>query len=106
MVHDPFLSDTARYADLVLPAATHYESEDVVRAYGTYYMQFVAEVVPPQGEAWSNRRLAQELARRLGVKDAVFSMDTDGLLRASSATPRARRPRSIRRACARRGPSA
>ena len=82
VVHDPFLSDTARYADLVLPAATHYESEDVVRAYGTYYMQFVAEVVPPQGEAWSNRRLAQELARRLGVKDPVFSMDTDGLIRA------------------------
>ena len=82
VVHDPFLSDTARYADLVLPAATHYESEDVVRAYGTYYLQFVAQVVPPQGEAWSNRRLAQELARRLGVKDPVFSMDTDGLIRA------------------------
>ena len=36
VVHDPFLSDTARYADIVLPAATHYESEDLVRAYGTY----------------------------------------------------------------------
>jgi anaerobic selenocysteine-containing dehydrogenase len=82
VVHDPFLSDTARYADLVLPAATHYESEDVVRAYGTFWMQFIPQVVPPQGEAWSNRRLAQELARRLGVKDAVFSMDTDGLVRA------------------------
>jgi len=82
VVHDPFMSDTARYADLVLPAATHYESEDVVRAYGSYYMQFIPEVVPPQGEAWSNRRLAQELAQRLGLKDAVFSMDTDALLRA------------------------
>jgi anaerobic selenocysteine-containing dehydrogenase len=82
VVHDPFLSDTARYADIVLPAATHYESEDLVRAYGTFWMQFVPQVVPPQGEAWPNRRLAQELARRLGVKDAVFSMDTDGLIRA------------------------
>ena len=82
VVHDPFLSDTARYADIVLPAATHYESEDVVRAYGTYWMQFVPQVVPPQGEAWPNRRLAQELARRMGVKDAVFSMDTDELIRA------------------------
>jgi anaerobic selenocysteine-containing dehydrogenase len=45
-------------------------------------MQFIPEVVPPQGEAWSNRRLAQELAQRLGLKDAVFSMDTDALLRA------------------------
>ena len=82
VVHDPFLSDTARYADLVLPAATHYESEDFVRAYGTYWMQFIPQVVPPQGEAWSNRRLAQELARRLGLEDPVFSMDTDALLRA------------------------
>src|SRR4030095_13142485 len=40
------------------------------------------EVVRPRGEAWPNRRLAQELARRLGVTDAVFSMDTDGLLTA------------------------
>src|SRR4029453_15052235 len=75
VVHDPFLSDTARYADLVLPAATHYESEDVVRAYGTYYMQFIPQVVPPQGEAWPNRRLAQALARRMGLEDPVFSMD-------------------------------
>jgi anaerobic selenocysteine-containing dehydrogenase len=81
VVHDPFLSDTARYADIVLPAATYLESEDVVRAYGTYYAQFVHQVVAPRGEAWSNRRLAQELARRMGVADPVFSMDTDQLVR-------------------------
>jgi anaerobic selenocysteine-containing dehydrogenase len=82
VVHDPFLSDTGRYADIVLPAATYLESEDVLRGYGTYYVQFARQVVPPRGEAWSNRRLAQELARRLGVTDPVFSMDTDGLMAA------------------------
>jgi anaerobic selenocysteine-containing dehydrogenase len=81
VVHDPFLSDTARYADIVLPAASYLEGEDVVRAYGTYYLQFGKQVVAPRGEAWSNRRLAQELARRLGLTDAIFSMDTDALLR-------------------------
>jgi anaerobic selenocysteine-containing dehydrogenase len=81
IVHDPFLSDTARYADIVLPAATYLESEDVVRSYGTYYIQMVRPVVPPQGEAWSNGRLAQELAQRLGLKDPIFSMGTDGLVR-------------------------
>ena len=81
VVHDPFLSDTARYADIVLPAASYLESEDVLRAYGTYYLQFAKQVVEPQGEAWSNRRLAQELGRRLGLTDAVFSMDTSALLR-------------------------
>jgi anaerobic selenocysteine-containing dehydrogenase len=82
VVHDPFLSDTARYADIVLPAATYLETEDVHRAYGTYYLQVSNQAVEPQGEAWPNRRLAQELARRLGLRDAVFSMDTDELLRA------------------------
>ena len=81
VVHDPFVSDTARYADIVLPAATYLESEDVYRSYGTYYLQFAPRVVPPQGEAWPNLRLAQELARRLGLTDAVFSMDADGLVR-------------------------
>jgi anaerobic selenocysteine-containing dehydrogenase len=80
VVHDPFVSDTARYADIVLPAATYLETEDLHRAYGTYYLQFANQVIAPQGEAWANRRLAQELARRLGVGDPVFSMGTDELL--------------------------
>jgi anaerobic selenocysteine-containing dehydrogenase len=82
VVHDPFLSDTARYADIVLPAAIYLETEDVLRAYGTYYLQFAPAVVAPAGEAWPNRRLAQELAQRMGLRDPVFSMDTDDLLRA------------------------
>ena len=80
VVHDPFLSDTARHADLVLPAALYLETEDVLRAYGTYYLQFLTQVLPPPGEAWSNHRLARELARRLGVTDPVFSMTTDELV--------------------------
>jgi anaerobic selenocysteine-containing dehydrogenase len=81
VVHTPFVSDTARYADLVLPATTYLETEDFYRAYGAYYMQFGPRAVEPQGQAWSNIRLAQELARRLGICDAVFSMTTDELLR-------------------------
>ncbi|HEV2335345.1 MAG TPA: molybdopterin-dependent oxidoreductase [Stellaceae bacterium] len=74
VVHDPFLSVTARYADIVLPAATYLESEDFYRAYGTYYLQYAPAAVAPQGEAWSNFRLAQELARRMGLTDKVFAM--------------------------------
>jgi anaerobic selenocysteine-containing dehydrogenase len=74
VVHDPFLSVTARYADIVLPAATYLESEDLYRAYGTYWLQYAPAAVPPQGEAWSNFRLAQELARRMGLADPVFRM--------------------------------
>jgi anaerobic selenocysteine-containing dehydrogenase len=81
VVHAPFLSDTARYADLVLPATTYLETEDFYRAYGAYYVQFAPKAIEPQGQAWSNVRLAQELARRLGIQDAVFSMTTDELVR-------------------------
>jgi anaerobic selenocysteine-containing dehydrogenase len=80
VVHDPFLSVTARYADIVLPAATYLETEDLYRAYGTYYLQYAPPAVHPQGEAWSNFRLAQEFAQRMGLEDAVFRMSQSDIL--------------------------
>jgi anaerobic selenocysteine-containing dehydrogenase len=80
VVHDPFLSVTARYADIVLPAATYLETEDLYRAYGTYYLQYAPPAVAPQGEAWSNFRLAQALARRMGLDDPVFRMSQAEIL--------------------------
>ena len=81
VVHDPFMSDTARFADILLPAATYLESDDFLRAYGTYYAQFAEAVVPPRGESWPNQRLARELAGRLGLTDSVFSMSNVELVR-------------------------
>jgi anaerobic selenocysteine-containing dehydrogenase len=74
VVHDPFLSETARYADIILPAATYLETEDLYRAYGTYYLQYAPPAIAPQGEAWSNFRLAQALAQRMRLEDPVFRM--------------------------------
>jgi len=74
VVHDPFMTATARYADIVLPATTYLETEDFYRAYGTYYMQYAPAAVAPQGEARSNFRLAQDLARRMGLEDDIFRM--------------------------------
>ena len=62
--------------------------------------------VPPRGEAWSNRRLAQELAQRLGLTDPVFSMGTDELV--APALRRRDRDGGRRRSrprCARPAPS-
>jgi anaerobic selenocysteine-containing dehydrogenase len=72
VVHETFLTDTARYADIVLPACTSFESEDLYRGYGTYYVQYGPQVLPPQGDAWSNYRLIAALAQRLGLSDPVF----------------------------------
>jgi anaerobic selenocysteine-containing dehydrogenase len=81
VVHDPFLSVTARYADIVLPATTYLETEDFFRAYGSYYMQYSHRAVEPQGKAWSNLRLAQTLAARMGLTDPVFRMSEPDILR-------------------------
>ncbi len=81
VVHDPFMSVTARYADIVLPATTYLETEDFFRAYGSYYMQYSHRAVTPQGEAWSNLKLAQTLAERMGLTDPVFRMSEPEILR-------------------------
>lgn len=74
VVHDPFMTDTARYADIVLPATTYLETEDFYRSYGSYRMQYAPAAVAPQHEAMSNFHLAQALGQRMGLTDPVFSM--------------------------------
>ncbi|MFL5287272.1 MAG: molybdopterin-dependent oxidoreductase [Rhodopila sp.] len=81
VVHDPFLTATAHHADIVLPAATYLETEDFYRSYGTYYMQYGQRAVEPLPGAWSNFRLTQELAARLGVTDPIFRMSQPEILR-------------------------
>jgi anaerobic selenocysteine-containing dehydrogenase len=73
VVHDSFLTDTARFADLVLPACTAVESEDFYRSYGTYYVQYGPQLIEPLGEARPTSWVARELARRLGLDDPVFA---------------------------------
>jgi anaerobic selenocysteine-containing dehydrogenase len=81
VVHDPFMSVTARYADLVLPAAIYLETEDLYKAYGAYYLQYAPRAVTPRGQAWSNFRLAQTLAQRMGLTDPVFRMSEQEVMR-------------------------
>jgi len=81
VVHDPFMSVTARYADIVLPAALYLETEDLYRAYGAYYMQYAPQAVVPRGEAWSNFRVAQTLAQKMGLTDPVFRWSEKEVMR-------------------------
>lgn len=81
VVHDPFMTMTARYADIVLPATTYLETEDFYRSYGSYYFQYAPRAIAPQGEAWSNLRVAQALAQRMGLADEVFRSSEPELVR-------------------------
>jgi len=74
VVHDPFLTDTAKYADIVLPAANYLETDDLFRAYGAYWMQWGRQAARPRGEARSNFEVAQALARRMGLADRIFTL--------------------------------
>ena len=74
VVHDPFLTDTAKFADIVLPAASYLETEDLYRAYGAYWMQWGQQATRPQGEARSNFDVAQAIARRMGLTDRIFTL--------------------------------
>jgi anaerobic selenocysteine-containing dehydrogenase len=100
VVHDPFMSVTARYADIVLPAAVYLETEDLYRAYGAYYIQYAPRAVAPRGLAWSNFRLAQALAQRMGLSDPVFRMPEAQvmreLFRGMNDTPAALDPDEVR----------
>ena len=105
VVHDPFLSVTARYADIVLPAATYLETEDFYRSYGSYYMQWGHRAVAPFGESRSNAAVAQALAARLGLDDPdLRHVAGRRCCRSCSAAPRAPSSTSIPRASATRGP--
>ncbi len=69
VVLEHFQTDTADYADFVLPATTFLEHADLYTAYGHYYLQWAKPVVPPRGEARSNTRIFAEIAKRLGLND-------------------------------------
>ena len=87
VVHERFLTDTARYADLVLPATSSLEHSDLYRSYGTYTVQRARPVVPPVGESRSNWVVFQELAKHLGFTEAVFTQTADELIDTLLATP-------------------
>ena len=69
VVLEHFQTDTADYADYLLPATTFLEHHDVYTAYGHYYLQYSEPVVAPRGEAKPNSWFFRELARKMGMMD-------------------------------------
>ena len=98
VVHDQVLTDTARYADVVLPATTHFETDDLASSYGSFMLQPMPAVIERVGESRSNNELAAELARRLGYDLTRFSVEREEIVARSLkddgtyTEPRATRP--------------
>jgi molybdopterin guanine dinucleotide-containing S/N-oxide reductase-like protein len=73
VVHEIFQTDTADYADIVLPATTQLEQFDVHKAYGHLYVLANNPAIAPLGEAKPNSEVFRLLAARLGFDDPCFS---------------------------------
>ena len=83
VVHEQFMTDTARYADILLPATTFVEHDDLYTSYGQPYLQLGLRGIEPRGEAWSNHRLVNALAGRLGCDHVAFRMTEAELIDAT-----------------------
>ena len=81
VVHEQVMTDTARWADLVLPATTSMEHEDLYRSYGQFYLQLARPVLAPVGESKSNWEVFGLLARALGVAEAHYAQTPEALIR-------------------------
>jgi anaerobic selenocysteine-containing dehydrogenase len=81
VVHEQVLTDTAHYADLVLPATTSMEHLDLYRSFGQLTLQLAKPVLPPQGEARSNWTVFRELSRALGVATEHYAKTEEALIR-------------------------
>ncbi|MEL7060362.1 MAG: molybdopterin-dependent oxidoreductase, partial [Acidobacteriota bacterium] len=77
VVFDCVATDTARYADVVLPATTFLEHRDLKRAYGAYVLAAVEPAMPPRGEARSNVEVFAELLRRTGLARPDDPLDAE-----------------------------
>ena len=77
---DVAMTDSMAYADIILPASTHFEFADVYGAYGQQYLQRADPVIPTVGESLPNTEIFRRLAARLGYDDDLFKADDKQLM--------------------------
>jgi anaerobic selenocysteine-containing dehydrogenase len=80
VVLEQFVTDTARYADVVLPATTQLEHLDAVFSWGHHYVTFNEPAIAPRGQAKPNTEIFRLLARRLGLDDPCFAESDEEML--------------------------
>jgi anaerobic selenocysteine-containing dehydrogenase len=83
VVHEQFITDTARYADIVLPATTQIEATDVVAPWGHLWLSWNEAAIEPCGEAVSNSELFRRLAAAMGYTDPELFDDDMTVIRQS-----------------------
>ena len=91
VVHEQVMTDTARYADVLLPATTFLEHYDVAKGYGAYHLHLVQPVIAAVGESRPNHELFRELGIRLGLTtDSDDLGEAGALMEAAQFLPEGR----------------
>jgi anaerobic selenocysteine-containing dehydrogenase len=80
VVHEQFLTDTARYADIVFPATTQIEQSDVVQAWGHLWLGWNEAAIEPIGESCRNTELMRRLAGAMGYTEPALFEDDETIL--------------------------
>lgn len=88
VVHERFMTDTARYADVVLPATTSLEHSDIYRAYGNYFIQRARPAIPPVGQSRENWVVFCALAKAMGFEEPFFKQSAEELIDHLLSVPR------------------
>jgi anaerobic selenocysteine-containing dehydrogenase len=81
VVLEQFQTDTADFADIVLPVTTFLEHTDLYYAYGHYYLQLARAALDAPGECLPNTEIFRRLARRMGFEDPCFGDTDDDMIR-------------------------
>lgn len=81
VVHEHFMTDTARYADYVLPATTQVEHHDLMYTWGHLYLSLNQPAIAPVGEALSNNEVFRRLARGLGIEGDELQESDEQIIR-------------------------
>jgi len=80
---DVVMTDSMAFADVILPAASHFEYDDVYGAYGQNYVQRAMPVIPRVGDSLPNTEIFRRLAHRFGFNDPIFRESDEELMDAA-----------------------
>ncbi len=82
-VHEQLMTDTAKMADIVLPATGFLEHSDIYQGGGHQHVQLGRKIVEPPGEARDNHFVVCEIAKRVGAEHPGFNMTADEVIAAT-----------------------
>jgi anaerobic selenocysteine-containing dehydrogenase len=81
VVIEQFMTDTAGFADVVLPATTQLEHLDLMDSWGHLYLTLNQPAIAPRGEALANTEIFRRLSTTMGFDDAAFADSDEDLIR-------------------------